>query len=43
MPVTLILSPCLYLIGKDVKDNSGKLWRFWRRGWSREAQISPAE
>lgn len=43
MPVTLILSPCLYLIGKDIKDNAGKLWRLWRRGWSDAAPAAPAE
>lgn len=43
MPVTLILSPALYMIGKDIKDNFGKGWRWWRRGWSDEARPAPAE
>ncbi len=43
MPVTLILSPCLYLIGKDIKDNTSKAWRWWRRGWSDRRTTTPAE
>lgn len=43
MPVTLILSPALYMIGKDIKDNVGKVWRWWRRGWSDGGRPAPAE
>lgn len=42
MPVTLILTPCLYLVGKDVKTLTGRGWRVWRRGWSGKAP-APAE
>ncbi len=43
MPVTLILTPCLYVVGKDIKTVSGKGWRAWRRGWSDRARAAPAE
>jgi multidrug efflux pump subunit AcrB len=42
MPVTLILTPCLYVIGADVKKQSSRLYRFWRRSWS-AAAVRPAE
>jgi multidrug efflux pump subunit AcrB len=42
MPVTLILTPCLYVIGKDVKSGTVRGWRAWRAGW-RSARAAPAE
>lgn len=43
MPVTLILTPCLYMVGKDIKTVSLRGWRAWRRGWSDRARELPAE
>lgn len=43
MPVTLILTPSLYMIGKDVKDLTLRGWRVWRRGWAGGAPAAPAE
>ncbi len=43
MPMTLILTPCLYVIGKDIKTASGGGWRWWRSGWSGRAPATPAE
>jgi multidrug efflux pump subunit AcrB len=42
MPVTLILTPCLYLIGKDVKTLVIRLWRVWIRGWRGPARATAA-
>lgn len=44
MPVTLILTPCWYVIGKDIKGLFGRLQRLWIRGWNgRSPEATPAE
>ncbi len=44
MPVTLILTPCWYVIGKDIKGLFGRLQRLWLRGWNgRAPEATPAE
>lgn len=43
-PVTLILTPCWYMIGKDVKALFGGAGRLWLRGWNgRSPAATPAE
>lgn len=44
MPVTLILTPVWYVIGKDIKGLVGGAGRLWMRGWDgRTPQATPAE
>jgi multidrug efflux pump subunit AcrB len=44
MPVTLIMTPCWYMIGKDVKRAFGWGQRLWLRGWNgRAPAVTPAE
>ncbi len=43
MPVTLILTPCLYMIGRDIKQLVSRGWRWWTRGWRGRAGEAPAE
>lgn len=43
MPVTLILTPCLYMIGRDIKVLVSRGWRWWTRGWRGRAGEAPAE
>jgi multidrug efflux pump subunit AcrB len=44
MPVTLILTPCWYVIGKDIKGLFGRAQRLWLRGWNgRAPEATPAE
>ncbi|MDX2238053.1 MAG: efflux RND transporter permease subunit [Hyphomonadaceae bacterium] len=44
MPVTLILTPTFYMIGKDIKSATGGLGRFFQRLWNgRAASQVPAE
>jgi multidrug efflux pump subunit AcrB len=46
MPVTLFLTPALYMIGKDVKAGVSGGWRAWWaavRGERKRARIEPAE
>jgi multidrug efflux pump subunit AcrB len=44
MPVTLIMTPCWYMIGKDVKRLFGRGQRLWMRGWNgRAPEATPAE
>jgi multidrug efflux pump subunit AcrB len=44
MPVTLILTPVWYVVGKDIKGLFGRLQRLWLRGWNgRAPEATPAE
>jgi multidrug efflux pump subunit AcrB len=44
MPVTLIMTPAWYMIGKDVKRLFGAGQRLWLRGWNgRAPEATPAE
>ncbi len=44
MPVTLILTPTLYMVGKDIKDLRGALARGWMRAWrGNNPAATPAE
>lgn len=44
MPVTLILTPVWYVIGKDIKGLVGRMKRLWLRGWNGPtAAATPAE
>lgn len=43
MPVTLILTPCLYVIGKDIKGVAGKWFHAWRQGWRERPHPTAAE
>lgn len=44
MPVTLILTPAWYVIGKDIKGLFGRMQHLWLRGWNGRAPVAtPAE
>ncbi len=44
MPVTLIMTPVWYVIGKDIKGLFGTVRRLWDRGWRGPApEATPAE
>lgn len=44
MPVTLVMTPVWYMIGKDVKRLFGGAQRLWLRGWNgRAPEATPAE
>ncbi|MDX2234984.1 MAG: efflux RND transporter permease subunit [Hyphomonadaceae bacterium] len=44
MPVTLIMTPVWYVIGKDMKSVLGRVRRIWDRGWTgRAPEATPAE
>lgn len=43
MPVTLILTPVWYVVGKDIKGLAGRAQRLWLRGWNGRPAAAPAE
>jgi hypothetical protein len=44
MPVTLILTPVLYMVGVDIKNTPSRVARFFRWAWgSEKPRVLPAE